>query len=74
MRYELTDHEGAVIKPMLRNKPRGVLWVNDRRVLNGIFCARGATWERPLSAPTAAPDLVRPHEDRGETFGAGFLG
>jgi len=29
MRYELTDYEWAVIKPMLSNKPRGVPWVND---------------------------------------------
>ena len=37
MRYELTDHEWATIKPMLPNKPRGMPRVNDRRVLNGIF-------------------------------------
>ena len=37
MRYELTDHEWAAIKPMLPNKPRGVPRVIDRRVLNGIF-------------------------------------
>jgi hypothetical protein len=37
MRYELTDHKWAAIKPMLPNKPRGVPRVNDRRVLNGIF-------------------------------------
>jgi transposase len=35
--YELSDHEGGVIKPMLPNKPRGVSRVNDRRVLNTIF-------------------------------------
>ena len=29
MRYELTDHEWAVIRPMLPNKPRGVPRVND---------------------------------------------
>jgi transposase len=40
MRYELTDDEWAAIKPMLPNKPRGVPRVNDRRVLNGIFCNR----------------------------------
>jgi len=46
MRYELTDHEWAAIKPMLPNKPRGVPRVNDRRVLNGIFWVlrSGATW------------------------------
>jgi transposase len=32
MRYELTDHEWAAIKPMLPNKPRGIPRVNDRRV------------------------------------------
>ncbi len=37
MRYELSDYEWIVIKPMLPNKPRGVRRVNDRRVLNGIF-------------------------------------
>ena len=46
MRYELTDHEWAAIKPMLPNKPRGVPRVNDRRVLNGIFwvLGSGAPW------------------------------
>ena len=37
MRYELTDYEGAAIKPFRPNKPRGVPRVNDRRVLSGIF-------------------------------------
>src|SRR4029077_13292006 len=37
MRYDLSDYEWATIKRMLRNKPRGVRRVNDRRVLNGIF-------------------------------------
>jgi transposase len=46
MRYELTDLEWTVIKPMLPNKPRGVPRVNDRRVLNGIFwiLRSGAPW------------------------------
>jgi len=46
MRYELTDYEWAAIKPFLPNKPRGVLRVNDRRVLNGIFWVlrSGAPW------------------------------
>jgi transposase len=46
MRYELTDHEWTVIKPMLPNKPRGIPRVNDRRVLNGIFWVlrSGAPW------------------------------
>jgi transposase len=46
MRYELTDFEWAVIRPLLPNKPRGVPRVNDRRVLNGIFWVlrSGAPW------------------------------
>jgi transposase len=46
MRYELTDHEWAVIRIMLPNKPRGVPRVDDRRVLNGIFWVSrsGAPW------------------------------
>jgi transposase len=46
MRYALTDHEWAAIRPMLPNKPRGVPRVNDCRVLNGIFWVlrSGAPW------------------------------
>src|SRR5215470_5210766 len=46
MRYELSDHEWATIRPMLPNKTRGVPRVNDRRVLNGIFWVlrSGAPW------------------------------
>src|SRR6185369_550840 len=45
MRYELSDCEWSVIKPMLPNKPRGIPRVDDRRVLNGIF------WALPSGAP-----------------------
>src|SRR5215813_2060501 len=40
------------IKPMLPNKPRGVPWVDDRRVLNGIFSVlrSGAHWRDPREA------------------------
>lgn len=46
MRYELSDYEWSVIKPMLPNKPRGIPHVDDRRVLNGIFLVlrSGAPW------------------------------
>jgi len=46
MRYEPADYEWVAIKPMLPNKPRGVLRVNDRRILNGIFWVlrSGAPW------------------------------
>jgi len=45
-RYDLTDFEWSVIKPLLSNKPRGVPRVDNRRVLNGIFWVlrSGAPW------------------------------
>ena len=45
-RYELTDSEWRTIAPLLPNKPRGMLRVDDRRVLNGIFwrLRSGAPW------------------------------
>jgi transposase len=46
MRYELSDHEWTVIRPILPNKPRGIPRVDDRRILNGIFWVlrSGAPW------------------------------
>ena len=45
-RFDLTDFEWSVIKPLLPDKPRGVARVDDRRVLNGIFwiLRTGAPW------------------------------
>jgi transposase len=45
-RYDLTDFEWGVIKPLLPNKPRGVPRVDDLRILNGIFWVlrSGAPW------------------------------
>lgn len=40
-RHELTDEEWAIIAPLPPNKPRGVPYVDDRRVSNGILW-RGA--------------------------------
>jgi hypothetical protein len=60
MRYELSDYEWSVIKPMLPNKPRGIPRVDDRRILNGIFWVlrSGAPWrdlpEYRLHPPMAA--------------------
>ena len=39
MRYALTDHEWAAIRPMLPNKPRGAPRLNDRRVLRHLLGA-----------------------------------
>ena len=36
-RYDLTEFEWNVIKPLLPNKARGVPRVDDRRLLHGIF-------------------------------------
>ena len=36
-RYDLTEFEWNVIKPLLPNKARGVPRVDDRRVVNAIF-------------------------------------
>jgi transposase len=46
MRYELSDYEWSVIRPMLPNKPRGIPRVDDQRILNGIFWVlrSGAPW------------------------------
>ena len=63
MRYELTDYEWAVIKPMLPNKPRGVARVNDRRVLNGTRVGLGA--ERALA--TESPTMSRSRSYTGLT-------
>ena len=45
-RYELTEFEWKIIKPLLPNKPRGIPRVDDRRVLNGIFWVlrSGSPW------------------------------
>ena len=45
-RFDLTDFEWELIRPLLPNKPRGVPRVDDRRVLNGIFWVlrTGSPW------------------------------
>ncbi|MDP9196221.1 MAG: IS5 family transposase [Pseudomonadota bacterium] len=45
-RFELTDKEWSLIKPLLPDRPRGVARVDDRRVLNGIFyiLRTGSPW------------------------------
>ena len=55
-RFDLTDFEWSVIRPLLPNKPRGVPRVDDRRVLNGIF------WRLRTGAPWAdIPERYGPH-------------
>lgn len=45
-RFDLSDAEWRIIEPLLLNTPRGVAWVDDRRVLNGIFyiLRTGSPW------------------------------
>ena len=45
-RYELTDFEWSIIKPLLPYKPRGVARADDRKVLNGIYwrLRSGSPW------------------------------
>ncbi|GAB6052827.1 hypothetical protein JCM17960_16470 [Magnetospira thiophila] len=46
MRYDLTDFEWSVIKPMLPTGRPGPVRLDDRRILNGIFWVlrSGAPW------------------------------
>jgi transposase len=71
MRYELTDHEWAAIKPMLPNKPRGVARVNDRRAWPQSRRARSVVLapksdvryfpsKRPLNDLARLPTVIAP--------------
>jgi Putative transposase of IS4/5 family (DUF4096) len=61
MRYELSDYEWSVIKPMLPNKPRGIPRVDDRRILNGIFwVAIRCTMARSTKQLRSPYDLLQP--------------
>lgn len=53
-RFDLTDGEWAIISPLRPNKPRGVVRVDDRRVLNAIFYV---------------PRTGSPRRDRPERYG-----
>jgi transposase len=51
MRDEFSEHEWTAIESMLRNKPRGVRRVDDRRVLDAIvWVLRSAAPWRDLPA------------------------
>ena len=58
MRYELSDYEWSVIKPMLPNKPRGIPRVDDRRILNGYLL--GLAFRRTMAR--SARQLRSPYD------------
>jgi len=75
MRYELSDYEWSVIKPMLPNKPRGIHRVDDRRILNGIFWVlrSGAPW-RDLPDTTSSPPTISPSSSSpASAYGCAFM-
>jgi Putative transposase of IS4/5 family (DUF4096) len=59
MRYELSDYEWSVIKPMLPNKPRGIPRVDDRRILNCIFWVLRSRIGRLTTVGQVATELGR---------------
>lgn len=65
-RFDLKDFEWDLIRPLLPNKPRAVVRVDDRRVLNGILCVL-----RPGSPWRGLPerDGPRPPSTIGSTDG-----
>ena len=54
-RFDLSDGEWALIKPLLPNKPRGVARVNDRRGLNAAL-STAFVW------PVSGSPIRRLHE------------
>ncbi len=51
-RYELTDFEWSIIKPLLPNKPRGMPRADDQRVLNGIC------WRLRSTHPVSTAEIM----------------
>ena len=55
--HELSDREGSIIEPLLLTDTRGVLQIDDRRVLNGIL------WRFRTGSPWAdVPERYGPHK------------
>lgn len=76
MRYDLTDFEWSVIKPILPRSKPGPRRKDDRRVLNGIFWVlrADAPWLYPtdtalIRQATIASDVG---QGRRETLGQRF--
>src|SRR6516164_754642 len=71
MRYELTDYEWAVIRPMLPNKARGVPRVDDRRVLNLLGAAIRRTMARSAGLLRSTHHLLQPFRPVAKGRGMG---
>ena len=82
MRYEHSDGEWDVIRPMLANKARGIPRVDDRRILNGIFwiLRSGAPWRDlpdsygPPASAVAGRSRLRRGLDQGICHRTGRVG
>ena len=70
MRYELSDYEWSVIKPMLPNRPRGIPRVDDRRILNGIFWVLSAICQ--TATVPRRPAIIASLAGGGLAFGTGL--
>jgi hypothetical protein len=55
MRYVLTEFEWAAIRSFIRNKPRGIPRVDDRRVAAGIGLRVVVYVRRSLSGQSCLP-------------------
>lgn len=74
-RYEMSEFEWRVIKPLLPQNSRGVPRVDDRRVLNGIFrVLRSGAPELTCQADMARTRLVTIvfAAGRSPTYGTGL--
>src|SRR5919204_5508797 len=60
MRYDLTDFEWSVIEPVLPMDRRGPKPRENRRVLNGIFCADRRPVARSARALPALHERIQP--------------
>ncbi len=75
-RFDLSDKEWRLLRPLLPNKPRGVAGVarvDDRRVLNGIFYVlrTGSPW-RDLPERYGPYTTVYNRFNRWAAAGCGF--
>lgn len=73
-RFDLKDFEWSVIQPLLPAKLCGVKWVDDRRLLNGVFwwllCRYRNLIERFCNKPKHFRAVATRHDKRDDSFPA----